>query len=151
MSILREAAAAESPASGWHPDGNAGWPGCCGGKCVSVKQTLLGRFLDAVMPMCTAGQVRGLGRGLSPILAELSCAGVWAKSHCALRPSWAVPWLCDPGVRNVTGFRWLFLGSAAACSANYNVSWAGFVIAWFISRIFVWFWEKGILCAALDL
>lgn len=106
-------------------------------------------------------RVRGLGRGLqrwlSPILAELGGAGVWAKSHCALRPCWAVPWLCDPGVRNVTGFRWLFLGSAAACSAQVcpaeSRSWAGFAIAWFISRIFVWLWEKGMFStsAALDL
>lgn len=114
-------------------------------------------------PFVLLGQVRGLGRGLqrglSPILAELGGAGVWAKSHCALRPSWAVPWLCDPAVRNVTGFKWLFIGSAASfllstvCPVESR-SWAGFVIAWFISRIFVWFWEKGILfsvCAALDL
>lgn len=49
------------------------------------------------MPLCAAGAEkgldRGLQRGLSSILAELGGAGVWAKSHCALRLRWAVPWL----------------------------------------------------------
>lgn len=75
MSVLREAAAAEFPASGWHPDGNAGWPGCCGDECVSVKQKLLGGCLDEVMPMCAAGAGEGTGEEAELHLGQ--AGGCW--------------------------------------------------------------------------